>query len=1270
MRHVLIKQALVIFFLILFVPAKAQISEGGIPPGMDVGMKSAFEAHYIVPIHFDVAALLEEDALLAEDNLPPRLGVNIPLDMDLAQHGTRLSLPDGQEIIQLKIEAPNALALMLIYDKFIIPEGGRLFIYNQESEHIIGAFTHKTNPARRSFATEFVLGDKLVMEYLIPSGGELPEIVISGLSYGYNHFPMADERKSRALSGWCEVNVNCSEGDNWQDHKRGVAKVVMIMNGYASCCSGTMINNTAQDFDPLYLSAHHCFESVNTADLDKMIFYFNYELPGCEVDTEIDPDAPTIVGARYVVDVNFYNGSDGALLRLNEQVPAEWNIYFNGWDRKNEPGRSGVGIHHPNGDIKKISTYTSPTVSGTWNYNVGATDAHWQVKYAQTENGWGATEGGSSGSPLFNQEGLVIGTLTGSNYSATVNGQVIPCYNLTDGSAYYGKLWYHWDQAYQKMKDYLDPLNTGVDELQGAYVDYRTFLADFELPTPGVYITQKLQIENNSFGAKTYEWSFPGADIESSNQEIPPVIVYNATGTYTISLTINKGDEDESTKSISFNVHRKENLCPEQVMIGVNSSLMSQYPLGSNLRQIISSSIYTVEEIGIGEESVIESLEWYATYKDGPERTLQIYLKETDEDTFSEASFWQDEIEEAVLVYQSPDNWKSGLGWNKLVLTKPFHYSGTKNLKVMVRAITTRYGNYKDPGCTYTLAESRHQTWTDEYYVSPILDPGTIGNQRPNIRINTGVLCGIDEPTADFTIDGSDEETVQVRTGKEIEFVSQSTGPVINFEWAFEGAIPDISLKENPTVVYTEPGTYKVLLKASNTIGTTTVEKTIKVIIQPPVADFISSSTGIYTYPGFAQSLPYQGGEVTFYDRSEYTPEGWEWTLVGAEPQYSAEQNVSVYYPAQPEAKQYPVVLSVTNQGGSNQLQKEEYVKIGGTAAIWNLPNGDSGENYYLSSDDNYLTGTNKDYTSIAEKFERPYPGTIDKVHVRMKVMEGNVNSLGYSVAIYSDKNGLPGNSIRSKAFTGKNIDADGHTTITFDEPAQVDGTFYVVIGGLSKNDNKVAIGASAQARGTIFIRQNNQWKKLSDYYGEEWTISLNVAPNFTYGLPSGGAPYDLSAIYDEENDKVLLSWKDNIWEEDDRLYYKVYRNGTEIATDTPGNTYEDNDLLKGTDICYTVSSVYSGATSWESDKSVASCLFIDPVDLHAINQEAAIVIYPNPVDEVLNIRSNEAMRNISISTIQGRIIRSIADNGNEAVIPVDDLSPESILSGFRQENG
>ncbi len=148
---------------------------------------------------------------------------------------------------------------------------------------------------------------------------------------------------------------------------------------------------------------------------------------------------------------------------LKNNVPENYSPYFNGWSLSNSPGTNGVTIQHPEGDIKKISTYTTTPVTSSWNSN--GLPSHWKVFWSQTANNWGVTEPGSSGCPLFDENGRIIGTLTGGQASCST--QTLP--------DYFGKFSYHWQSNGSndttQLKPWLDPDNTGVNFLNGISVD-------------------------------------------------------------------------------------------------------------------------------------------------------------------------------------------------------------------------------------------------------------------------------------------------------------------------------------------------------------------------------------------------------------------------------------------------------------------------------------------------------------------------------------------------------------------------------------------------------------------------------------------------------------------------------------------------------------------------------------------------------------------------------------------------------------------------------
>jgi hypothetical protein len=263
-------------------------------------------------------------------------------------------------------------------------------------------------------------------------------------------------------AGNCEVNVYCPEGDSWREQKQGVVRIQVKKLGALYWCTGSLVNNTRQNKKPYILTADHCGFSATTNDLSQWIFYFNFEAPSCTYAGYVSPKE-SITGAKTKAHGGDSgdNGSDFYLVLLNQSIPDTFHAYLNGWDRKDTASNAGVGIHHPQGDVKKISTYTDPLVST--NYMGGPVVSHWKVVWAGTSSGHGVTEGGSSGSPIFNNQGLIVGSLTGG-YSMCDSGSL-------DSPDYYGKMSYSWasngTDSTKRLDYWLDPDNTGVTYLPG-----------------------------------------------------------------------------------------------------------------------------------------------------------------------------------------------------------------------------------------------------------------------------------------------------------------------------------------------------------------------------------------------------------------------------------------------------------------------------------------------------------------------------------------------------------------------------------------------------------------------------------------------------------------------------------------------------------------------------------------------------------------------------------------------------------------------------------
>ncbi|MFC2096121.1 trypsin-like peptidase domain-containing protein [Bacteroidota bacterium] len=403
----------------------------------------------------NIRQLQKEDKKHTKSRLKSmRFAKIIEVDINPEVDGKWETLPDGDRLWYFKIKSPGAYSLSILFDNYRLPIGSKLYVYSSDQKHVRGSFTYKNNKWNNLLPIAPVKGDEIIIEYFEPANVEFKgELHISSVAHDYiDVFKyLSKGTKGFGDSGDCNININCDNDEMWQLLKHSVCKITY--NGWL--CSGALINNTNQDETPYLLTANHCIS--NDFDASAAVFYFNYESIDC---SDIDGTTDQTIAGSSIIATPTVKTLDFSLLELSLSPPSNYKPFYAGWNRDVANPTSVTSIHHPQGDIKKITkSYDGAT---TGDYGEGYNEyAHWYID----EWDEGTTEGGSSGSPLFDQNGRIIGDLTGGDANCS--------YNFND---YYQQLHHSWqdfsDSSYQ-LKPWLDPKNSELVFING-YLPYDT----------------------------------------------------------------------------------------------------------------------------------------------------------------------------------------------------------------------------------------------------------------------------------------------------------------------------------------------------------------------------------------------------------------------------------------------------------------------------------------------------------------------------------------------------------------------------------------------------------------------------------------------------------------------------------------------------------------------------------------------------------------------------------------------------------------------------
>ena len=443
--------------------------------------------------------------------VPYEYGVLVESGVDAGTGGT-WERADGRWIWRMRLQSPDARSISAAFDRFDLPEGARLYVRNPDGTQVHGPY-RAADARNGEHRTPLVRGGAMVVELVVPGDRrEDVDLRISHIVHGYRSILPSGRDGAPAKDGACNVDITCRQALNWFPVYRSVGLYTFEIGGTASVCTGSLVNNTAEDRRPLFLTAEHCISSPEEAQ--SMVFYWNYQNPTCRSrGTPANADAPddslqaqtstgAVLRARFG-NVNRFGSisgrSDLAVVEVDDVIPDSYQLYFAGWDRSGTAPDEAVSVHHPSGDAKRISFDRDPVSRTPYVESSPDSDGtHWRVEAWEV----GTTEPGSSGAPLYNENQRIIGVLSGGRAACTSRLSD----EDNDEPDWYGSLAHGFnrgDYENRTIADVLAPSGQPAQSLRGL-----PFTPDPQAPAP----IDDFGVDRTSSSSVDLSWTAPGDD--------------------------------------------------------------------------------------------------------------------------------------------------------------------------------------------------------------------------------------------------------------------------------------------------------------------------------------------------------------------------------------------------------------------------------------------------------------------------------------------------------------------------------------------------------------------------------------------------------------------------------------------------------------------------------------------------------------------------------------------------------------------------------------
>lgn len=456
---------------------------------VDVAKRAGFRAEPTRQQRFEIGALKScpECAPVQSQARRVLVGVGVPVDanIDLSSLSTSKSLTgDAANGAMAKtadgyawtttVSSPGAHAVRVVFDGLDLPENAALFVYNDNGE-AFGPYGGRGIDGSGRLVSNTVTGDVATVQLRVegkPTPQQLAQLkfAIAEIAHIGPRFTLA-QRVNPKIAGdkafcsynaSCVVNGDCFDSGDWapiDDVRRAVAHMLFPVGSSYYICSGGLLNNTSGDGSPLFLTANHCIDTQSSASGMETFWDFREDCGqtgACSASySQLRSQFPTVLGATLLATGS---SSDFTLMELSS-VPAG-SRYYLGWTTTAIASSNNAALYrlsHPQGAPQSYSRHSVDANS----FTCGGIP---RGRYIYSDDVAGATEGGSSGSPVMNASGQVVGQLFGA-CGSNLNDTCDAVNNRTVDGAF--------ANSYPSLAAYLDPGTGGGgdDELSVASVN-------------------------------------------------------------------------------------------------------------------------------------------------------------------------------------------------------------------------------------------------------------------------------------------------------------------------------------------------------------------------------------------------------------------------------------------------------------------------------------------------------------------------------------------------------------------------------------------------------------------------------------------------------------------------------------------------------------------------------------------------------------------------------------------------------------------------------